>query len=125
MKRSAIFYAMLGLGGCTTIPSDPVVMEMSKRDVTCVEGADCDAKWSRAVSWVAQNSHWKIQTQTNNLIQTMGPFDSTDAAFTITKVASGNGTYTILFNAGCGNIFGCLPSIPGLKVMFNQFVDPQ
>ncbi len=113
------------LAGCTTIPSDPAVMELSRRDVICTEGADCDAKWSRAVAWVAQNSRWRIQTQTDTLIQTMGPLDTSDAAFTITKVAHGNGTYTILFAAGCGSMFGCIPSVPGLKVVFNQFVDPQ
>ena len=125
MKKQLFLGVFFALGGCVAATPDPRIVELSRRDVVCAEGQDCNVKWSRAITWIAQNSHWKVSTQTDSLIQTMGPFDSTESAFTVTKVATGNGTYTIVFNSGCGNVFGCIPSAPELKVSFNQFIDPR
>lgn len=109
-KAALVLMPVIFLIGCATPPS-PDVLAAANREVRCVEGADCNAKWSRAVAWVARNSRWKIQTQTDQLIQTYGPgeTDSTANAWTITKAAEGNGIYRIDARGGCANIFACIP----------------
>jgi hypothetical protein len=98
----------------TTAPPPPI---------TCTNKNDCDAKWSRAVSWIASNSSWKIQTQTDFLIQTYNSInDSAAPSFTITKVAQPNGTFQITFDGGCANIFGCVPTVAESRARFAEFV---
>jgi hypothetical protein len=91
--------------------------------IICAVGADCDAKWSRAVAWIAANSTLKIQTQTEMVVQTAGPVRSEPTpAFTVTKVARGDGRYEIAFNGGCGNPSRCVPTIPESRARFTEFV---
>jgi hypothetical protein len=88
-------------------------VEVPARPITCRAGPDCDVKWSRAVAWVANNSRWKIQTQTDLLVQTFNSADSSPSpSFTVSKTASGDGLYEISLNGGCANLFGCIPTIP-------------
>jgi hypothetical protein len=94
----------------------------ASRPVTCSKGSDCEVKWSRALSWVQNNSRWKLRIANENLITTEGPFDTPSAAYSITKVANSDGIYTIDFRAGCGNIFGCVPSILQLQADFVNYV---
>ena len=95
----------------------------ANRPITCKAGKDCEEKWSRAVQWVKQNSTYKFQTLSDNLIQTYGPFDSDPrSAFSITKVAEGHNKYTIDFSAACDNWIGCIPSVIELKISFINYV---
>jgi PDZ domain-containing protein len=108
------------LANCASAPTQQAA---APRPITCKAGPDCDAKWSRAVSWVTTNSSFKIQTQTESIVQTMGPLRSDPSpAFTVTKVAVGNDSYEITFTGGCGNIFGCIPTIPESRINFTNFV---
>jgi len=43
------------------------------------------------------------------------------SAFVLSKVANGNGAYSITFSSACDNAFGCLPSGLELKARFNNF----
>ena len=91
--------------------------------ITCKLGPDCDAKWSRAVSWVTTNSSYKIKTQTADIVQTMGPTDSSpNSAFTVTKVAQNSGLYEITYAGGCDNWIGCIPTINESRSRFTTFV---
>jgi hypothetical protein len=69
--------AFLIVGGCNNATTDPVnaalVKAVANQPITCQAGADCDAKWSRATAWIAQNSAYKVQTASDSIIQTMGP----------------------------------------------------
>jgi hypothetical protein len=91
-------------------------------DLTCTAGEDCELKWSRAMDWLQRNSCWKLRNVTDSLITTEGPFNTQSAAFEITKFPRGGGVYEIRFRAGCGNPFGCSPSIKKLTANFNLFV---
>lgn len=76
-------------------------------------------KWSRALQWILGHSEYKLQTSTDVLLATFGPFPNDPRpAFTIAKVAIGGGHYEIEFSAGCDNIFGCLPSVASLNASF-------
>jgi hypothetical protein len=86
-------------------------------------GADCDAKWSRAVSWVTTNSEFTIQTQTAQIIQTMGPLrQDPTPALTVTKVAVASGDYEITFASGCDNFIGSVPEVADERAKFAAFV---
>ncbi len=57
------------------------------------------------------------------MIATMGPWrDDARPAYTITKTANGDGSYTIRFQAECDNFFGCVPSLLEAKANFVSLV---
>jgi hypothetical protein len=93
--------------------------------ITCQAGTDCDAKWSRAIGWLASNSRWKIQNQTDMLVQTYNSVDdSPNPGFTVTKVATGQpGVYQLNFDGGCANILGCIPTVAESRASFATFVN--
>lgn len=106
------------LSSCAT-PQQKAMLEMdASRPMICQQGQDCEVKWSRALVWVQDNSRWKLRIANDSLITTEGPFDTTDASFSINKIPLGNGQYSIAFRAGCGNMFGCVPSLLELKASF-------
>jgi hypothetical protein len=103
--------------------SSQVQQLMSPQPIICISGPDCDAKWNRAAAWIAANSTLKIQVRTDTVVQTTGPTQSeTTPAFTVTKVARGEGRFEITFNGGCGNPNRCVPSILESRARFTQFV---
>jgi hypothetical protein len=111
--------AML-LGACTSSQVQPL---LPPQPIICVIGPDCDAKWARAAAWIKANSTLKIETQTATVIQTADPARSEAApAFTVTKVARGEGRYEITFNGGCGSLLRCVPGIPESRARFTAFV---
>ncbi len=124
MKTPCAVFAPLVLAACATMtPQQQAELKSeAARPITCSTKDDCEVKWARALRWVQDHSRWKIRNATESLITTEGPFDSTDAAFSITKLATDGGVYEIEFRAGCGNIFGCVPSILELSASFNRSV---
>lgn len=132
MKKTAIknlLVALLiaGVAGCATLSPEQVaaLQERASKRVTCVKGEDCEIKWGRAIAWVVRHSEWKIQTQTDNIIQTFGPstqINTTASAFVVNKVPLGDGSYEIGMGSSCGNIFGCIPDALTLRASFNHFV---
>jgi hypothetical protein len=129
MKSRTILFVVfsLVLGGCATMStSDKAYYQrVANSPIYCTDAEDCEVKWGRAILWVSQNSHWKIRNQSDWLITTEGPFDTVHAAYSINKVPLGNGKYQIMMQAGCGNLFGCVPSILQLKADFVLFVSQQ
>lgn len=120
-----IVVACIFLSACgTTTPAQRAALNAeASRPVVCTSDRDCRVKWSRAIAWVSQNSAYKFKTQTDFLIQTMGPLsDDTSSAFTITRTANADGTATIDFAAGCDNFLGCIPSVLEEKASFVHFV---
>ncbi len=120
LLRNLGLASCLALAGCASAAPQAA---SPPRPVTCKAGPDCDAKWSRALAWVTSNSGYKLQTQTDSVVQTMGPItDSPRPAYTVTKLATGPGTFEITFTGGCDNIFGCVPSIDEARAKFADFV---
>ena len=121
LYRLAIVSAGALLASCAS-SHQASVQQSPPSPITCSAGPDCDAKWSRAVSWIATNSSYKVQMQTDSLIQTMGPLDLDPVpAFTITKVAIPGG-YEITFAGGCDNLIGCIPTVEESRAKFSAFV---
>src|SRR5271163_4921964 len=95
--------AALSLSGCASAPSQ-------QGPITCTAGPDCDAKWSRAASWVAKNAFYKIQTQTDSVVATAGS-DDHRPAYTVTKVAQSSGQYQITIVCSCNSLINCDPAV--------------
>jgi hypothetical protein len=125
MSRLFVVCAFVIVAGCTIdseqasapAPALPSV-------ITCQAGADCDTKWSRATDWITKNSAWKIQRQTDALIQTYNSInDSPSPGFKVTKVAAAQpGTYEIDFTGKCSNMWGCVPTVASARATFADFV---
>lgn len=131
-RRSSAFFGLCmisyALVGCvTTTPTTPEQQAQLEKDaakkVTCTRGDDCKVKWDRAITWISQNSQWKIQTQNENMIQTDTAAGGSPAShFLVNKVLRGKGLYEITMMSGCDNFIGCEPDATYLKASFNRFV---
>jgi len=134
-RRSNAFLALCvvsyALTGCATTtpeqhtnPEQQVTMEKdAAQKVTCTKGHDCEVKWGRAITWISENSQWKIQTQNEDMIQTdTAGGGSTASHFLVNKVLRGKGLYEITMMSGCDNFIGCEPDATYLKASFNRFV---
>jgi hypothetical protein len=122
MSRLAIVIGVgvLALSACST--AQPRVADATP-SITCAKGSDCDMKWSRAISWVASNSSYKVQTQTDSIIQTTGPSaNDPSPGFTVIKLAKGPSIYEITLKGGCENVIGCVPTIADERAKFAAFV---
>lgn len=108
------YLPLLLLAGCVTVPQSPPVASP-----TCAGPADCSAKWDAAQLYVVKHSQMKIQTVTNVLIETFNPPPyGTELAMRVTKEPVGNGTYRLVLEAWCNNMFSCLPNPREAKAGF-------
>ena len=113
--RRWILLSILCLAGCASTAPDA-------RVITCVAGADCDAKWSRAMQWLQSNSSWKVRSQTDTSVITEGPLDTAKPAFEVTKVSSDDGrTFQISMRAWCETV-NCDDVVRRLRRSFNDTV---
>lgn len=94
----------------------------ASRPVICNSGKDCEVMWGKCLQWVQANSRWKLRTVNDFIITTEGPFNTYDPAFSITKRPNQDGTYSIDFNGGCGNL-GCSPALLYFNARFVNFVN--
>ena len=120
--RLALFFSIaisLMLAACGSAPED----ERTPTAVVCRLGPDCDFKWARAIAWVGQNAHYKIERVDEWRIQTFGPYGKSEGtAVTIQKVPSGDGWAHLSINVSCANIVTCYPSVTSQKISFMEYV---
>ncbi|HEX6085390.1 MAG TPA: hypothetical protein VF266_12750 [Thermoanaerobaculia bacterium] len=115
--RSWILVSMLIAAGCASSNAT------GDHVITCTAGADCDAKWSRAMQWLQHNSSWKVLTSTDTQLMTEGPLDTAKPAFEVTKVAQDDGrTFQITMRAWCGTASDCTSVIRQLHTSFEKYV---
>ncbi len=97
--------------------------EATSFPISCKPGLDCDRKWSRAAAWVAQNAFYKIDTQSDWLIQTFGPEGkSPGTAMKVEKLAAPDGSAELVLEIRCANIFGSVPDLTHLTGSFVAYV---
>jgi hypothetical protein len=117
--------ACVPFGTCSCAGSVGPEYNLSKpTQIMCEAGADCDAKWARANTWVTENSGLKIQTKTESQIKTVqSTADSRILVVTITKNATSKpGVYEISFIGGCPSPLSCRPPIAESRAQFAKFV---
>jgi len=117
----ALCLSAIVLGGCASSANVPAAA-MQTPVISCTTGADCDAKWSRAMQWLQQNSSWKVTTATDMLLTTEGPLTTAKPAFEVTKVALEDGrSFQISMRAWCGT-GDCEELIQRLRADFSAYV---
>jgi len=128
MKHLLIGAAMgaLLLAGCAH--QDPAALadlqRRASQPVQCSAGAECEVKWGRVLTWVQQNSAYKLRMVTDSMVATMGPIPNDPSlVFEVTKTAATPGVYAINFSAGCDNMFGCVPTQLQAQASFATFVN--
>ena len=128
--RVVFAITLLGLmAACATNPP-PLTEERrqlaahANRPLVCADAADCAVKWGRAVEWVAANSAYRLQIQTDTVIQTAGPLPhEVRSAFFVSKAPNPDGGATITFRSGCDNaVWGCQPDELELRGSFARYV---
>ncbi len=120
-KRVAVVLSALLLApACvTTTPEERARMERTAAvPVTRSTPDECDALWGAAVHWVTQQSRWKIQSQSDVMLQTYGLRDTTKVAFRLNRIPTGSGGCRVVLGTSCGNIFGCVPTELSFRVGF-------
>lgn len=123
LKQILICALVITLSSCVSPQQQAAINEQAQRQITCMQGEDCDIKWGRAVAWVAKYSSWKIQLQSDLIIQTYSAVGgSPSPGYLVNKVPLGNGRFHITLTSGCDNIFGCVPDHTTSLASFNQFV---
>lgn len=117
------------VAGCATTPSPEMQArqaELARTTPVCRNETDCKAKWEAAQLWVVHNAAYKIQTSTSVVIETYNPGPSEPKiAARVTKEPIGGGSYKLLVNIWCNNIFGCIPNQWDAALDFNRTVSAQ
>ena len=86
----------LHLGGCATAPpaaAAPDLVALRATVPTCSSDRQCAGMWSAARNWVTSSCGMKIQTITDNFIETYGPIDG-NLACRITRDPEPAGFYS-------------------------------
>jgi hypothetical protein len=92
--------------------------------------ADCDATnctemRRRAHEWLVKHSKWKIQAETDALIQSYDPatFKSATYGFDVRKEPTGDRKFSIRIDMTCGDPFrGCMPIEEQVRRAFVYYV---
>lgn len=115
--------ALFVLAGCAAPPPLTPEQRAAMEAPVCTSQSQCAVMWQRAQIWLVDNSAWRIQLANDTLLQTFGPGDSTDVAYTVTRIPTGGDGYRIVMRAGCGNMFGCVPKPAWERITeFNNYL---
>lgn len=111
------------LTGCAGVPLSAEQQNLVTSPIDCRSKSDCDVKWSRAQSYIARSSYWKIRVATDTLIQTEGPMDSMELAYSSTRLLNADGSGEISIVIGCGNMFGCSTNPASAVLAFRAYLE--
>jgi hypothetical protein len=123
--RAATLCLCFGLAGCLPITAAlwSQLSERANEPVACATKDECDVSWQKAIEWVSERCAFKIQTQTEDLVETEGPLPapSNDVACRLDRVSTGEaGSAQFEITARCGNFFGCVPEPLYLRAAFHD-----
>jgi hypothetical protein len=127
MKRliAPLIAAATLLAGCASV-TPAQQEELNRTRPTCDAGPDCNAKWDAAQLWIVHHAGFKLQTNTNVILQTYGPSQaterSTSIAVTVTREPAGPHRFVLVAHMSCGNPFGCTPELVPSLLDFNRAV---
>jgi hypothetical protein len=114
------------VAGCATMSPQQAAawqQQMAATQPHCTSQRQCEAAWSAARNWVTSNCGMKIQSITDNFIQTYNsPESSVDLQCEVTKDPDPKGGYTLSIADGCANPFGCATDAHAAALDFNKQV---
>lgn len=114
-----------GLSSCAVSPETQARMDEFQRTIpTCSSGADCSSKWTTARAWVAENSDFPIQGDSDTRIYATSNSLNTLSGIgvIVDRVAVSGGTYQILADMQCFSSYNC-PELWDRMVDFNRTVN--
>lgn len=115
---AATAFSTVLLACCATVPQPPIAPAP-----TCHDNAQCAAEWAEARTFVLNNAAMKIQTYSDDFLQTYNsPSYSTDLAAQVNKAPLPGGGYEIDASFSCDNIFACVPNSRTTLDHFNRDV---
>ncbi|TDB57250.1 PDZ domain-containing protein [Photorhabdus khanii] len=98
--------------------------EINKTIPICKSDKQCEAAWSGARQWVNQNCGMKIQTYSNDYIETYNSIGSSPkTACQVNKLLSPDGLIGIQIMISCANMFGCVPDQYESVIKFNKDIN--
>lgn len=124
-KMALIAMSAIIVAGCATDSPErqAKLAELQRTIPTCSSTEECNEKWEAAQLWVVKNSGWKIQIQSNVLIETYNSINhSPNIAVRVTKEPIGGGKYNLLVRVWCDNAFYCNPNTIDAALDFNRTV---
>jgi len=124
MKNLIVAISIITLAGCVSAEKRGAQQDQINKTVpVCSSQKQCDAAWAAARQWVNQNCGMKIQTYSNDYIETYNSVaDSAATSCQVTKNLQPNGVSSINITVRCANMFGCVPDQFESVLSFNKFV---
>jgi hypothetical protein len=119
---AAAIVAAVGLSAAGCAELQGTVVDKPISPVTCQDGPDCAAKWSRALDWVSQNAGARIQVKNKSVIKTFASQDK-ELAVIVNKTAIPSGQFEIGAQISCQNQSGCSPDVHDALRSFVAFVN--
>jgi hypothetical protein len=121
--RRWFFKPLLSVAAASLVSCAGALQPYAPAMVDCRVGLDCDRKWSRAARWVAMNAFYPIETRTDSLIKTSGPWGkSAGVAASVMKTPAPGGSARIVAYFECASIAGCAPTPEHLSRTFVAYV---
>lgn len=120
--RHALTIAVLCLAGCTIKKgfTPGQLAEIEKSRPRCTSDVQCRVMWTRARQWLIANTSYKIQTATDDMLETYnGGRSDTGLAIRVTKDAQPDGSYTFDAIVGCNNFIACDRDLFDVRRSFN------
>ncbi|MHA7847108.1 PDZ domain-containing protein [Serratia sp. D1N4] len=121
-KVLLIVLSILWLSGCASKAERSAQQaEIDKTIPICQSDKQCAAAWSGARQWVNQNCGMKIQTYSNDYIETYNSIGKSAAtACQVNKTPLPNGNTAINIRVSCANMFACVPDQYQSVIKFNN-----
>jgi hypothetical protein len=109
MSRAIALGLLLILAGCATAPADPAALAALQANAPrCAAPRQCALMWSAARNWVTSSCGMKIQTITEDFIETYNSL-GTEAACRVTRDPEPAGGFSFHVRVSYGNPFMPLP----------------
>ncbi|MBL5904459.1 PDZ domain-containing protein [Serratia fonticola] len=121
-KATLIIFSILWLSGCVSKSERSAQQaEIEKTIPICQSDKQCEAAWSGARQWINENCGMKIQTYSNDYIETYNSIGSSAAtSCQVNKTLLPNGITAISIKIQCANIIGCVPDQYESVMKFNK-----
>jgi hypothetical protein len=112
--------AAFALGGCAPLAAQPALGAAPE----CSAGADCEAKWRAARTWVRADAGLPIYRSDERHIETYNGWPAQDPRLVVrvTREPLAEGRYRIQIEADCAYDLGCLPDRRLAIADFNRSV---
>jgi hypothetical protein len=102
MRKFLILVTLLAGAGCASQQINPEQAAALRANIPkCLDQRECDGMWAAARNWVTGSCGMKIQTMSDNFIETYGPIDGRVACrVTRDPEPAGGYSFHVLVNYG-------------------------